>query len=252
MELSVHPTDNLIFNSERQEQVSSQYPQNKQSNKPTYQCISLKKCIFLSPKHKAVMHSEPHQRESHRSNLALSHMISSFRHFDTHQRQNTRYRADPYPGTPPPAYKKQQNNRMDKQRGRSQAVMWVWSIFWNTQVWFHHCVIKQPHHWPKNVEYMPHFQGECLIHYYNLVDIFICAIWNSKESEIMRKSRGTTHLITITRIMFPPGNLATCLLTGCCALSSGLSLNQKKKSFSSFFYKLSYPVASVIGFYCLC
>lgn len=74
---------------------------------------------------------------------------------------------------------------------------------------------------PEHVKYVEHFQGECLIHYYNLPDIniFICAMWNNKGCKIVRKDRETRHLITIAMILFSQENMATNLLSGCCAFS---------------------------------
>ena len=81
--------------------------------------------------------------------------------------------------------------------------------------------------------------------------IFICATWNNKECKIMRKDWVTRqHLIITTMIKFPQENMATCLPGGCCTPPWGLSLNHKLILF--LFHRLSYTVASLIGFYCLC
>lgn len=64
----------------------------------------------------------------------------------------------------------------------------------------------------------------------------------TRNVKIMRKDRVTRHLITKTMLLFPQENMATHLLSGCCTLWWGLSLNHKK--FLFLFHKVSYTVAA--------
>lgn len=54
---------------------------------------------------------------------------------------------------------------------------------------------------PQHIKYAEHFQGECLIHYNNMPNmyIFIRATRNSEERKIMREDRVTRqHLVIMT------------------------------------------------------
>lgn len=104
---------------------------------------------------------------------------------------------------------------------------------------------------PKHVKYAEHFQGECLIHYYNMPSmyIFICAMWNNKECKIMRKdwvTRQTPHNDVVSTRKH--GNLFARWM-----LHTFIRFELESQFFFIFlFQRLSYTVASLIGFYCLC